>query len=194
MKPGPASRDLPAFFVHKNDTNMKTQKIILPLMAVTALALGLASCGKNESSTSVSDDMNKAADTAKTEAANSADAAKAEAARVADAAKVEAAKTADAAKVEAAKVEAAKVDAAKATTDAKAEDSAKSQGLIDKARSLVADGKYSDATSILQQLTGHTLSSDQQKLVDALKEQIQKAIAAKAADNAAGSVGDLLKK
>jgi hypothetical protein len=37
-------------------------------------------------------------------------------------------------------------------------------------------------------------TSDQQKLVDALKEQIQKALAAKAAEKAAGSVGDLLKK
>jgi len=36
-------------------------------------------------------------------------------------------------------------------------------------------------------------TSNQQKLVDALKEQIQKALAAKAGEKAAGSVGDLLK-
>jgi hypothetical protein len=76
----------------------------------------------------------------------------------------------------------------------KAADSAKTQGLIDKAKSLIAESKFSDASSVLQQLTGQTLSGDQAKLVDALKEQIQKALAAKATDNAAGAAGNLFKK
>jgi len=192
---------------------MKHKTLLLPL-AVAALTLGLAGCGKKESATTTADDANKAAssavdaaskaaETAKTEAAKAADAAKAEAAKTAEAAKAEAAKVADAAKAEAAKVEAAKVEAAKVEAAkleaakveaAKAAATAKTQELIVKATSLVAEGKYSDASAVLQQLAGQTLSSDQQKLVDGLKEQIQKALVAKAAENAAGSVGDLLKK
>jgi hypothetical protein len=174
------------------------------------LALGLASCSKNESATSTTEDANKAARVAKSESAKAADTAKAETARVADAANAEAAKTADAvkaeaartaeaARVEAAKVEAARVEAARVADAAKVEaaraaDNAKTQGFIDKAKSLIAEGKLSDASTVLQQLAGLSLSSDQQKLVDALKEQIQKALAAKAAEKAAASVGDLLKK
>ena len=110
-------------------------------------------------------------------AARTAEAAKAEAVKAAEVAKAEAARVADVAKAEAAKV----VDAAKAT------DNTQAQGLIDKAKTLVAEGKYSDAASTLQQLTGQTLSADQTTLVASLKEQIQKALAA-------GGVGDLLKK
>jgi colicin import membrane protein len=188
---------------------MKTQKLIIPLIAATVLALGLASCSKNEpvapaaedinkAASSAADAANKAAEAAKAQAAKAADAAKAEAAKVAEAAKAEAAKAADAAKAEAAKtaeaakVEAAKAEAAKAEA-AKAADNAKTQGLIDKAKSLIAEGKFADASSALQQLAGQTLSGEQQTLVDGLKEQIQKALAAKAAENAAGAAGNLLK-
>lgn len=172
---------------------------VLLLTSVAALALGLASCSKNESVTTPADDANKAAgaaskaaETAKGEAAKAADAAKVEAARVADAAKAEAAKV-EAAKLEAAKVEVAKAEAARVEA-AKAAENAKTQELIVKATSLIGEGKFSDASSVLQQLAGQTLSSDQQRLVDGLKEQIQKALAAKAAENAASSVGNLLKK
>lgn len=165
------------------------------------LALVLASCSKNESATSTAEDANKATAVAKAaEGAKAADTAKVEAARVADAATTEAAKTAEAAKAEAAKTaEAAKVEAARVANAAKAEaaravDNAKTQGFIDKAKSLIAEGKLSDASTVLQPLAALSLSSDQQKLVDALKEQIQKAMAAKAAEKAVGSVGDLLKK
>jgi hypothetical protein len=70
-----------------------------------------------------------------------------------------AAKTAEAAKAEAAKVEAAR-----------AADNTMVQGLLDKAQSLIAQSKFSDASSALQQLAGQSLSGDQQKLVDGLKE------------------------
>jgi hypothetical protein len=187
----------------------------LLLTCTAVLALGLASCSKNEPATPAAEDADKAAvsaadaaakaaeaakaeaekaaDDAKAEAAKTAEAAKAEAARVAEAAKAEAEKAAEAAKIEAAKVEAAKVEAAKADAS-KAADNATIQGLIDQAKSLVAEGNYADATSVLQQLAGKTLSADQTTLVASLKEQIQKALAAKAAENAAGSVGNLLKK
>ena len=183
----------------------------IPLTFAAVLALGLASCSKNEPATPTAEDANKAPETARIEVGKTADAAKAEAAKTADAAKAEAAKTAEAAKVEAAKtaeaasVEAARTaDAAKAqavrTADAakaegvKAAEASKTQGLIDKAKSLIAENKLTDASSVLQQLSGQSLSAEQAKLVDSLKEQIQKALTAKATDNAGTAVGDLLKK
>jgi hypothetical protein len=145
---------------------------ILLLTFTAALALGLAGCNKSETSTLSTDDaVSKTA-----EAAKAAEAVKAEAAKV------------EAARVEAAKVAAAKVAAAKAA------DNAKAQELIDKATSLVAESKFSDASSTLQQLTGLSLTSEQIKLVDTLKEQIQKALAARTVENAAGAAGGLLKQ
>jgi len=182
---------------------MKNNTLLLAL--ITALALGLASCGKNEPVAPNVEAASNAAEAAKMEAAKAAEAAKVEATRVANDAKVAAEKAAEAARAEAekattaakaeaartadvAKAEAAKVEAAKAA------DSAKTQGLIVKATSLVAEGKFADASSALQKLAGQSLSGDQQKLVDNLKEQVQKALAAQAAANAANSVGNLLKK
>jgi hypothetical protein len=178
---------------------MKLKQISLSVAAM--LALGLAGCNKNEPAMTSADDAAKTAETARIEAAKVADAAKDEAAKNAEAARVEAAKTADAAKAEAARTaEAAKVQAAKTAEAAKAADAAKAeadvkvQGLIDKAKGLIAENKLSDASTVLQQLAGLSLSPDQAKLVNSLKEQIQKTLTAKAADNAAGTVGNLLKK
>jgi hypothetical protein len=97
-------------------------------------------------------------------------------------------KAAEAAKAEAARIaNAAKAEAAGVVDAAKAPDNTQAQGFIDKARTLVAEGKYSEAASALQELTGQTLSANQTTLVASLKEQIQKALAA-------GGVGDILKK
>ncbi len=183
---------------------MKFKQISFTIAA--ALALGLAGCSKNESVTPVADDANKATNST-AEAVARAEAAKVEAARVetakAEAAKAEAAKAeakAEADKVEAAKAEAARVEAARAeAARTKAEavsaaQSVKDQGLIDKAKGLVAENKLSEASGVLQQLAGRTLTPEQTKLVDGLKEQIQKALAANATENAAGAVGNLLKK
>ena len=68
------------------------------------------------------------------------------------------------------------------------------QEWIDKAKSLIAESKYSEASSVLQQLAALKLTDEQQKLVDTLKEQIQKALAAKATGEGASTVGNLLKK
>jgi len=169
-------------------------------VAIAAAGLALAGCSKSEPATPTVEHANKAAVSAADATAKAAEAAKAEAEKTAAAVKAEAARVADAAKAEAARVtDAAKVEAAKtaeaATAEAtKAADNAKTQGLIDKAKSLIAEGKFSDAASVLQQLAGQTLSGDQTKLVESLKEQIQKAIAAKATENAAGAAGNLLKK
>jgi len=156
------------------------RKTLLFTFAAT-LALGLAGCSKNESATSTAEDANKAAISAADAAAKTAEASKVEAQKAADSAKAESAKAAEA---EATRVaDAAKVEAAKTAEAAKAADNAKTEGLIEKAKNLIADGKLSDASSVLQQLTGKTLSVDQMKLVESLKEQIQKALAAKAAGN-----------
>lgn len=188
---------------------MKLEHLSLTIAA--ALALGLAGCSKNESVTSGADDAKKAAasaaaataktaDAAKAEAEKAAAAAKAEAANAAEAAKAEAARVADAAKAEAAKAtEAARLEAAKTTDAARAEaakvaNAAQTQGLIDKARGLIAEGKYAEAAGVLQQLSGQALSADQTALVASLKEQIQKGLTAKATENAAGNVGGLLKR
>jgi len=168
---------------------MKHKTLLLAFAA--AFAFGLAGCGKNEPATTTADDANKTASSAADAADKTAEAAKVEAAKVAEATKAEAAKTAEAAKVDAAKT----AEAAKVAEGAKAVAAAnynKVQELIDKAKGLVDESKFSDASSVLQQLTGKSLTSEQQKIVDGLKEQIQKALAANAAAGAAGVATDPL--
>lgn len=189
---------------------MEFKQISLTLAA--ALALGLVSCSKNESVALTADDaskttrssadaVSKTAEATQAEAAHTAVAARNEAANIAEAAKSAATQTTEPAKTEAAKAaeaasaQAAKTaDGAKTAEAAKAPDKGKVQELIDKAKSLIAENKLSDASSVLQQLAGRPLSGEQTKLVDGLKEQIQQALVAKAAQNASGSVGNLLKK
>jgi len=199
---------------------MKFKQMSLTLAA--ALAFGLVGCSKNEPAALTTDDATKAteaakaAEAAKAGAVKTAEAAKAEAAKAeaakaeaakaeaakAEAAKAEAAKveaatveaaTVEAARVEAARVEAARVEAARVEA-AKAADTGKIQGLIDKAKGLIAESKFSDASTVLQQLTGQSLSGEQTKLVDALKQQIEKGLIAKSTESAVGIGGDLLKK
>ena len=164
---------------------MKFKQMSLTLAA--ALAFGLVGCSKNEPAALTTDDATKA-----TEAAKAAEGAKAEAVKTVEAAKAEAARV-EAAKAEAARVEAARVEAAKVEA-AKVADTGKTQGLIDKAKGLIAESKFSDASTVLQQLTGQSLSGEQTKLVDALKQQIEKGLIAKSTESAAGIGGDLLKK
>ncbi|NLH73860.1 MAG: hypothetical protein GX456_12470 [Verrucomicrobia bacterium] len=55
------------------------------------------------------------------------------------------------------------------------------QTVIDQAKNLVNQGKHTEALSLLQQkLAGLKLTPEQQKLVDGLKEQIQKALSSAA--------------
>ena len=68
------------------------------------------------------------------------------------------------------------------------------QSLIDQAQKLVAGSKFEEASKILKQITGNTLTADQQKMVSDLKSAVEKAIAAKATAEGVKAVGDLFKK
>ena len=141
-------------------------KQLQKMIIVVAAALAVAGCGKNESQTPTGQ--------------NSQDATKAAAGDLR--------KMAEEAKATGEKVAA---DAAKQAQETAAQAGSKAQELIDKARSYVSETKYQDAANLLQQLSSLKLTPEQQKLVDSLKEQIQKALASKAASDAAGN---LLKK
>ena len=136
-----------------------------------AFALGLAGCSKQDSGTPTAADAQKATSAAGDALQKASATAATEAGKLAESAKSTAEKTAAAASTQA-------------------------QGLIDKAKSLVAGSNYPEALSTLQQLTNVKLTPDQQKLVDDLKAQIQKAMGAssKTASGAAGAAGNLLKK
>lgn len=66
--------------------------------------------------------------------------------------------------------------------------------IIAKTKALIDSGKFEDALNALNGLAGMTLSEEQQKMVDSLKQQIQKALAGKATESGASAVGNLLGK
>jgi hypothetical protein len=72
-----------------------------------------------------------------------------------------------------------KTEPAASQTVQQAAGAASTQGLLDKARSLIADQKYQEAQTVLNQLAGMTLSPDQQKLVTELETQVQNALGKK---------------
>jgi len=143
-------------------------KTTILTIVIAAAGLVLAGCCKQEP-TSPSESGTKAADSAATDLSKAVEAAKAAG-------------------------EKAATDVSKQVQETASAASAKVQELIDKTKKLIADNKYQDASAIIEELTGYKLTPEQQKLVDALKEQIQKALASKAATDGASAVGGLLPK
>ena len=78
-----------------------------------------------------------------------------------------------------------------ATTQVKAAEG-QAQGIIDRAKSYVAEKKYQNALSSLGELKNLQLTPDQQKLVDSLKTQIQSALTKDAATDVGSAVGGVL--
>jgi hypothetical protein len=78
------------------------------------------------------------------------------------------------------------------TTDAVKSDAAPAQGILERARTLIAEGKYQEASTSLNQLGTGSLTPDQQKIIDGLKTQIQAALSKAAAGDAASALGGAL--
>ena len=87
------------------------------------------------------------------------------------------------------------VEGVKSVADkAVGEASAKFNSVMDQAKQLIGQNKYTEALNSLQQLSGLKLTAEQEKIVSDLKAQIQKLMAAKATTDGASAVGNLLKK
>ena len=80
--------------------------------------------------------------------------------------------------------------AAPAAQSAVAETASQAQGLISKVQGYIADSKYSDAANVLKELSSMKLTPEQQKLVDDLTAQVQKAMAGAAASDASKKATD----
>jgi len=160
---------------------MKIKSLLAVLTAVTLL-IGIAGCKKQEPSVQNAVDQTKVAAGTVTDAVNNAAPATGTATDAVNNAAPATGTATDAVNSAAPAAETeAKNIAAPVVVD-------KAQAIIDQAKSLVDAGKYQDALPVLNGLSGMTLSDAQQKLVDDLKAQIQKAIADKSA------VGNLLGK
>jgi len=139
---------------------MKTKlRMILPALAAVALASG---CSKNEEP--ATSEASKAANSTIADAANAA------------------AKTSEALKQTAEKTQA---DVQKAAEQAQAIGTTateKIQALIDSAKKLMGEDKWTEALNILQQLANSKLTPEQQQLVDDLKKQVQQHLTQGAAE------------
>jgi hypothetical protein len=191
---------------------MKNKSLVLALAAFTLIALAVG-CNKQETATPVAAaEQTKTPDQPTADVRNAAEAQKvadaqkaAEAVKAADAQKeaeaaaqkqAEADKAAQALKQEAADRLAAEKLAAEQVAAAKqsqlAPGGSKVQGLIDTAKSLAGEKKWTDVLKVLAQLAGEQLSPAQQTVVDGLKSDAQKQAGAAVADKAAADAGNAL--
>ena len=141
---------------------MKTKSLIIGIVVCAGLAL-VSGCKKEEAASSPETQTPKASEAATTQAPPAA-------ATAATAAQ----------------------QTIQQATDVKAESTQKAQGIIDQAKSFVAEKNYQDALTTLNQLAGTKLTAEQQKLVDDLKAQIQTALAKLTTGDAGSALGGAL--
>ena len=153
---------------------MKPQKTIITLGVAAALSFIVGCDSKTTTQTETK------ADTATTAAPKKTESLATEATKA-----VEAAKPA---------VEQAVKNTTATASATAAEAATKVNAIIEQAKTLLGQTKYTDALNTLQQLSSFTLTPEQDQLVSALKDQINKAMAAKATTDGAKAVGNLLPK
>jgi len=188
--------------------NTNLPPLIRPSVAISAAALLLVGCSKNEEPPAPAKATPKASDSASATvqksgaevketvqptAQDAAPRAGAEADKLKAPAQEQVQAVKDRVATEADKLKAQGQEQAQSARDLASSGAdkvkAQAQGLIDQASKLVAEAKYAEAADVLKKLANSKLDSEQQKSVDALGVQIKKALAA----DAAKSVGDLLK-
>jgi uncharacterized lipoprotein NlpE involved in copper resistance len=155
---------------------MKMKNKILTLTSVVALTL-LVGCDSKS---------NTPSDTKPAETTKAAEGAAAEVSKTVDAAKPVVEKAVTDAKAAATT---AVADVKAAATSTTSEATAKANTIIDQAKALIGQTKYSEALNTLNSLSSFKLTAEQEKIVTDLKAQIQKALSS----DGAKAIGNLLK-
>ena len=164
---------------------MKSNKVILSISAL-ALAVWFSGCKQD------SKPVEKAAAETTTESSKGVTEKASDAVKNATAAvKETGAKVVEDVKAAGTAADAAVTDKAKELT---APASAKAQELIDSAKSLINEGKFTDALAKLNATSGEAMSTNQVSMVDSLKAQISKATEAtsKAVSDATASASGVV--